>query len=1239
MRQIAQILLASSLTFFLQVAHAQDYTVHVQQYDEVEGFRHDSEALKHYHKAGKLISEEHYDSAWASIKMALLLPENGVSAARRGRIKLRAGSIQSILANYEKAQEFTNKALELARSIGDRQLEASCLMVIGGIARTFFNDPNNHENLRNVLGFYEQAQAIYQAQKDTAALIGCMLNLATVNGEIGNIETAWQLLDEMEGMVTFRSHPQTVMQVKAEKGKILCYSKKQLEAGKKLLLEALQISEELQLKTTSEHYLLNLSGIANGENKYGEAIAYLERAGEVFPESPIKGYHDYYYRIYKKMGKFKEALTLLEQDIARVKREHNERNQESVAKWETNMRTQYKEQQLELKQLELDAQRKRTYSLVAIILLSVSLSVFAILAFFRQRKHHSQPKGIDLLKINQRENPYCLQQIAQILFTSSLIFFLHPVHAQDYNVHVQQFGIEDGLAHRDVSTLFKDSHGFLWVATNKKNLQRFDGHEFKTYPMPERERETSSVTHIREDERGWLWMVTGHPRTIFFLHPLTGEMQTAAEYLGGNRAGQLDEIFRGTTNDNLVPSDRGNGHLYFGKENHIAIFDSGDGATKLDMPHFGLVHIHLVDSEGNIWVTPNDGEGQLTKLNPSGRVMASYDKPGLGHSLITELQVYEWEGHIYYFIVFDQDHTGQELYRIGPAGQKESVFSVPDGYQGITMMDGRVWCIGPVGWKVFDLPGQPAFELRRTDYDEKLFEGLAFKNIVSDGKGHYYLPTQFGFNIIEVRKNPFTQYFSSTGKRQLPIKNSARGIHVDEDSITVNFEFGGLVRIGKNDPDNYRIAATSVYSHFDETRTWYNGRPLLEASNGSFWTGHSNSIQNRSASLAEKEHIPLPPEYLRTSDVNWSLWEDGAGCIWAPFLYGMMVYCPGDQTSFFLKNSEMGIGAPEPQTYELMPEGQELLWLCSDKGLFAFDPIERKVRHRYHKKGQGEFLLPGNFIYDMHIDDIGDKWLGTEVGLVHWDIKTGEKRAYNRNDGLSNETIYAVVEDEHDRLWLSSDYGIMSFHKETHKVQTYLPKDGVAQKEFNRLSHFKAGDGTIYFGGLNGVTSFHPDDFLLEKNEYAKLVLTSYELFDGGKEKLVDKIAELVKTNTIDFHPNDRYFKLKFTLPTYNEVDKNLYAWKINGVFDEWNYQKENSLQLASLPYGDYILQIKGQGAKGGWSPHELSINLNVQRPFYLQYWFIISAILFLLGVFFIFYKMRTNNFLRTKKLLELVWS
>ena len=136
--------------------------------------------------------------------------------------------------------------------------------------------------------------------------------------------------------------------------------------------------------------------------------------------------------------------------------------------------------------------------------------------------------------------------------------------------------------------------------------------------------------------------------------------------------------------------------------------------------------------------------------------------------------------------------------------------------------------------------------------------------------------------------------------------------------------------------------------------------------------------------------------------------------------------------------------------------------------------------------------------------------------------------------------------------------------------------------------------------------------------------MSEYEIFDGEEGEIVDKIKEVTTTNTIVFKANDRFFRIKFTLPTFDKVHKTLYAWKIEGVYDDWTYQKQNSLQFGALPYGEHVLRIKGQGVNGGWSPHELTLKIEALKPFYLQFWFLILAILLIAVTIIGFFKSRT---------------
>ena len=121
---------------------------------------------------------------------------------------------------------------------------------------------------------------------------------------------------------------------------------------------------------------------------------------------------------------------------------------------------------------------------------------------------------------------------------------------------------------------------------------------------------------------------------------------------------------------------------------------------------------------------------------------------------------------------------------------------------------------------------------------------------------------------------------------------------------------------------------------------------------------------------------------------------------------------------------------------------------------------------------------------------------------------------------------------------------------------------------------------------MNGVTAFHPDDFYdFEKPTLnATVQITDFQQFDDASNRLKDKTSELIETNKITLNPDDPFFRLGFSLLTYEPSNKIQYAYQIEGVDKDWTYQKEASIQMGRLPYGNYVLKIKGQAANGQWS-------------------------------------------------------
>ena len=294
---------------------------------------------------------------------------------------------------------------------------------------------------------------------------------------------------------------------------------------------------------------------------------------------------------------------------------------------------------------------------------------------------------------------------------------------------------------------------------------------------------------------------------------------------------------------------------------------------------------------------------------------------------------------------------------------------------------------------------------------------------------------------------------------------------------------------------------------------------------------------------------------------------------------------------------------------------QGTIWLCATTGLYTVDP-QKGVTARYWPGGQGAYKLPADSYQHFYQDAGGLFWLATaNAGLVRWDRARSRYRQFRRADGLNNDNLYAVYADRRGHLWLSSDKGIMQFDPRRLTTRVYTVQEGITHNEFNRIAHYQDAQGRLYFGGLNGITAFDPRDFEAEPPlPSLPLRVVSFNQFDADRNTLVDKTGELLRTNQITLRPDDRSSVLDFALLNYTDAQKNTYAYQFSGVDNTWRYQRESSLRLGNLPYGDHTLLIRGQTADGRLASSTLSIGVRVLRPFYLSGWFIVLLVCLLLG-------------------------
>jgi len=276
-------------------------------------------------------------------------------------------------------------------------------------------------------------------------------------------------------------------------------------------------------------------------------------------------------------------------------------------------------------------------------------------------------------------------------------------------------------------------------------------------------------------------------------------------------------------------------------------------------------------------------------------------------------------------------------------------------------------------------------------------------------------------------------------------------------------------------------------------------------------------------------------------------------------------------------------------------------------------------------------------LQDAYVDNDGIFWLATNgEGLYRWDRKANAFQQFNIASGFPSDVLYRIEPDEYNNLWISSDYGLVRFNKKTLSVNTYTTADGIANNEFNRTSSFKAKDGRLFFGGLDGIIEFNPKDFIADTRSFkVPLRIIAFNQFIGSQNKLINNINDLLATSQIILAPNDRFFTLEFQLLDYAKDEVHHYAYKIDGVDKDWNYINENSIRISGLPYGKFMLHVKAQNREGAWSRGELTIPLLVLKPFYFKWWFIALLALVLIATVYWIIKWRTKQLAAEKNKLE----
>lgn len=232
-------------------------------------------------------------------------------------------------------------------------------------------------------------------------------------------------------------------------------------------------------------------------------------------------------------------------------------------------------------------------------------------------------------------------------------------------------------------------------------------------------------------------------------------------------------------------------------------------------------------------------------------------------------------------------------------------------------------------------------------------------------------------------------------------------------------------------------------------------------------------------------------------------------------------------------------------------------------------------------------------------DDARSIYAGSNKGIFKLDSNGKLLQQWDKTNGLPDECIYAMVFDKSGTLWCSTNKGIFKLNKDN-SILHLKKEDGLQEAEFNTNTVTTAADGEIFFGGVNGVSSFFPTA-ITSTEERLKLLFTDIKI--NNQNHFKDTAVWNIDKIDLPYHQNSLSFD--FIAMADNNPGQYIYQYKMQGIDDEWIQNEGLQTVRYFLPPGEYVFQLYASRFFDKDANPMKELRLTIRPPFWRTWWFI----------------------------------
>ncbi len=764
--------------------------------------------------------------------------------------------------------------------------------------------------------------------------------------------------------------------------------------------------------------------------------------------------------------------------------------------------------------------------------------------------------------------------------------------------------VKTGLADNAVNSIFKDSYGFMWFATDN-GLSRYDGFQFKHYYTVPIGSYSNKIFYIGEDAAENIWVHTADELLFYNREKdiLEKDIKSRLNWL--NLSGKVEHLF--------VDYDQ---NLWCVASSTLIYYNYNKKQKRV---------FSLPKNEQIKWMECRDGHAFI--LFKSGLVgKVDFSTNSINSELTVELSSYfhhkiyiDNAYNVWFYTAYSPENV---LRRYNPKTKEWKVLTdktkhICDFITSINDVgNGDIW-IGTV------YAGVSIYHTQTDDFTNLAYEKDNPFSLPSNHINCFYKDKQ---DMIWVGTSKRGIAYTSLSKisferDKLSELNDVSCIVEDkEGNLWLGSDGEGLVRVNTSTNKRTHFSAVNgdipinliICSFLDsKNRIWFGtyGGGAFYRENNSFV---SLNIKNQQLAGLLK-------------DIR-SIEEDAAGNIWLGTIdKGLFRYdTKGNIEHYTIENTSL----PTNSITDLYCNFDQSLYIATSSGLCIMN-TQTLMLSVIKSNNKGTQQFPNKLINCIFRDSRNRLWIGEQRGLHVFDSVLDSIFHLTTEEGISHNYIRGIAEDQNNNIWITTNFGITNIVVVNDPVRApifryyrYFDQDGLGNIAFNNHSIFCNRKGEILMGGMGGMggyikTTPTPIQY---KQSNSKVIFTALKINNnqidvgesiGNNRIILPKNIQLAREITLDYSDNN--FSIDVSSMNYESTHKTRFVYRLS---DDSNWIKlaGNTIYFNKLPTGVYNLQVKASNNGGNWINKPSNLIIRVNPPF----WMSTPAYILYLLVFFI---------------------